>query len=195
MVMEERYRAAKSKLEELNTDKEDLLKKISDVMNKVSESERLRAKAEENTKAITERKEALKMKPQEMKTAFVEKDAKLKRYMAIDDAKIQESYNQGQCNSIASVKPKVQQNLQIYLSKGWFAALDKMQVESFSSLRQEGSIPIPQELVIIPNLKIQAIINDESSIRVVEGASPVTGSGGEVTSLVVISRTVEPPQA
>ena len=57
-------------------------------MNKVSESERLRAEAEENTTAITKRKEALEKKPQEMKMAFAEKDAKLKGYMAIDNAKI-----------------------------------------------------------------------------------------------------------
>ena len=52
--------AIKAKLEELAKDNEDLLEKISDVMNKVFESERLRSEAEENTKAITKRKEALK---------------------------------------------------------------------------------------------------------------------------------------
>lgn len=56
--MEERYLAAKAKMEELSTDNEDLLKKISDVMTKVLESEKLRAVAEENIKAIIERKEA-----------------------------------------------------------------------------------------------------------------------------------------
>lgn len=58
MVMEERYLAAKAKIKELSTDNEDLLKKISDVMTKVLESEKLRVVAEENIKAIIERKEA-----------------------------------------------------------------------------------------------------------------------------------------
>nr|POE69815.1 hypothetical protein CFP56_70303 [Quercus suber] len=52
MVVEKRYLPTKAKLEELAKDNEDLLGKISDVMNEVSESE--------NTKAIIERKEALK---------------------------------------------------------------------------------------------------------------------------------------
>lgn len=58
-VIKERFLAAKAKAEELHIDNEDLLKKISDVMNNVSESKKLRVKAKENTKAITERKEAL----------------------------------------------------------------------------------------------------------------------------------------
>lgn len=58
MVMEERYLAAKAKIKELSTDNEDLLKKISDVMTKVLESEKLRVVAKENIKAIIERKEA-----------------------------------------------------------------------------------------------------------------------------------------
>lgn len=58
MVMEERYLAAKAKIKELSTDNEDLLKKILDVMTKVLESEKLRVVAEENIKAIIERKEA-----------------------------------------------------------------------------------------------------------------------------------------
>ena len=164
-------------------------------MNKVSESERLRAEIKENTKAITERKEALEKELQEMKTAFAKKNAKLKGYVAIDDAKIQESYNQGQYNCIASMKPEVQQNLQVYFSKGWFATLDKMQVASSSSFRQEGSIPIPQELVIIPNPEIQAIVNDESHVRVVKGVGPIAGSGGEVTKSVSVSSMDEPLQA
>lgn len=49
----------KAKAKELYKDNEDLLKKISDVMGKVSESERLHFEAEENTKAITKREEAL----------------------------------------------------------------------------------------------------------------------------------------
>lgn len=49
----------KAKAKELHRDNEDLLKMISDVMGKVSESERLGSEAEENTRAITKRKEAL----------------------------------------------------------------------------------------------------------------------------------------
>ena len=41
MVIEERYQATKARAKELSNDNEDLLKKILDVMNKVSESERL----------------------------------------------------------------------------------------------------------------------------------------------------------
>lgn len=52
MVVKERFLAAKARVEELNCDNEDLLKKILDFMNKVFEFERLRFKAEENTKAI-----------------------------------------------------------------------------------------------------------------------------------------------
>ncbi|XP_050283530.1 uncharacterized protein LOC126723780 [Quercus robur] len=108
MVVEERFLAAKAKAEELSNDNEDLLKKILDVMNKVYESKRLRFEAEENIKAITERKEALRKELQEMKKAFVEKDAELKGYVAVDDAKVQDAYYQGQYDCIASVKPEVQ---------------------------------------------------------------------------------------
>lgn len=41
MVMEERYLAAKAKIEKLSNNNEDLYKMILDVMNKVSESEKL----------------------------------------------------------------------------------------------------------------------------------------------------------
>lgn len=57
--MEERYLAAKAKIEKLSNNNEDLYKMILDVMNKVSESEKLWAEAEENTKVITEREKAL----------------------------------------------------------------------------------------------------------------------------------------
>lgn len=164
-------------------------------MNKVSYSKKLRVDAEENTEAITERKEALEKELQDVKKTLAKKDAKLKGYVVVDDARIQESYYQCQYDCIASVKPEVQQNLQVYFSKGWFAALDKMQVEPSFSLRQESNIPIPQELVIIPNPKIQAIINNESPVHQVRGAGPIAGSGGEVTSLAAVSITKEPPHA
>lgn len=73
MVIEERYQAGKAK--ELSNDNEDLLKKISNVMNKVSKSERLRSEAKENTKAITERAKALKKELQEARKALADKDA------------------------------------------------------------------------------------------------------------------------
>lgn len=120
--------ATKDKAKELHNDNEDLLKKISKVMNKVSEFEKLRAEAEENTKANTERNEALEKELQEVKKALTEKDAKLKGYVAVDHTRIQESYYLVQYDCIASVKLEVQQNLQVYFSKGWFVALYKVQV-------------------------------------------------------------------
>lgn len=104
-------------------------------MNKVSESKKLQAEVEENTKAIIERKEALKKEVMEVKKALAEKDATLKGYEAADDDKIQEAYYQGQHDNIAFVKLEVQQNLEVYFSRGWFVALDKLQVEASSSLR------------------------------------------------------------
>ena len=73
--------------------------------------------------------------------------------------------------------------------------LDKMQVESSSSFRQESSIPIPEELIIIPNPKIQAIINDEFPVHVLEVACPITGSGGVVTNSAAAPTTEELPRA
>ncbi|KAL0010636.1 hypothetical protein SO802_005744 [Lithocarpus litseifolius] len=121
--------------------------------------------AKENTKAITERNEAMEKEVMEVKKALAKKDATLKGYEVAVDVKIQEVYYQGQHDYIDSVKPK------------------------------ESNIPIPEELVIIPNLEIQAIINDESPIREVGGASLVAGSGGEMTSLAAMSTTKEPPRA
>lgn len=51
----------------------DLLKKISDAMNKVSKLERLRSEVEENTKVITERAEALKKELQEARKALADR--------------------------------------------------------------------------------------------------------------------------
>lgn len=50
--------------------------------------------------------------------------------------------------------------------------MDKLQVEATSSLRNDDGIPYPSELIILPNPKIQAIINDESPIKTTE--VPVT---------------------
>ena len=72
--------------------------------------------------------------------------------------------------------------------------LDKIQVEASSTLRQKGNIPIPQELIIVRNLEIQAIINDESPVHEVGGVGPVAMSKGEVTCSTAISTTEEPVQ-
>nr|POF00838.1 hypothetical protein CFP56_73709 [Quercus suber] len=146
----------------------------------------------ENTRAIAERTEALEKELQEVKKALKDKDAKLKGYVAANNAKVQAAYYQGQYDCIAFVKPELQQNLQVYFKNGWTVALDVMQVEASFALRQADNIPIPEELIIIPNPKIQAIINDKSLVREVEGASPITMSGGEVTSFAVVSTTEEP---
>lgn len=61
-------------------------------MNKDFESERLQSEVEENTKAITERAEALKKELQEARKALVDKDVELKSCVAVNDAKIQEVY-------------------------------------------------------------------------------------------------------
>ena len=95
MVIKERYLAAKAKAEELSDNNEDLLKKIFDVMNKVSEFEKLQSEAKENTKAITERKEALEKELQEMKKAHKDKSAELKVFVAANNAKLQVAYHQG----------------------------------------------------------------------------------------------------
>lgn len=62
-------------------------------LNKFFESEKLRAEAEENIKAITERKEALEKELEEVKKTLVEKEAELKGYVAVNEARIQESYD------------------------------------------------------------------------------------------------------
>lgn len=92
MVIKVRFLATKVKAEELSNDNENLLKKIYDVINKVSESEKLRSEAEEHTKAITERKEVLEKELQEVKKALKEKNAKLKGYVVADNAKVQVAY-------------------------------------------------------------------------------------------------------
>lgn len=77
-MLEIRYLDTKAKLEELAKDNEDLLSKILDVMNKVFESEKLCFEAEDNTKAITERKEALEKELLEAKEKLGKKEAELR---------------------------------------------------------------------------------------------------------------------
>ena len=107
MVIEERYQVAKARVEELSNDNKDLLRKILDVMNKVFESERLQLEVEEITKAITERVEALEKELKEARTTLAGKDAELKSYVVDVDAKIQDTYYQGQYDCITTVKPEV----------------------------------------------------------------------------------------
>lgn len=59
MVVKERFLATIARVEELSNDNEDLLKKISNVINKISKFERLWFEAKENIKSITKRAEAL----------------------------------------------------------------------------------------------------------------------------------------
>nr|POF06792.1 hypothetical protein CFP56_73289 [Quercus suber] len=80
--------AAKAKAKELSNDNEDLFKKITDVMNKVLEFERPQSEVEENTKSIMERAETLEKELQEVKKCLADKDTKLKKYEAVDDARI-----------------------------------------------------------------------------------------------------------
>ena len=72
----------------------------------------------------------------------------------MDEEKIQVAYYQGQIDYIILVKPEVQRNLQVYFTKGWTAALVKMPIEASSTPRQDDSIPISVELIIVPNLEI-----------------------------------------
>ena len=146
-------------------------------------SERLQFEVEENTETVIERAEGLEKDLQEARKAFADKNAKLKGYKAADDAKLQNADYQGQYDCVATIKPKVQQKLSVYFFEGWTVALDELQVESSSSLKVENNIPIPEELVIIPNPKIQGIINDESPIREVDRA----------TTSAALSSTEEPP--
>ena len=106
-MLKKRYLATKAKLEELAKDNEDLLSKISGAINKVFESKKLHSEAEENTKAITKRKEALEKELQEAKEKLEEKEAKLKAFVAVDDEKIQATYYQDRIDYIILVKPKV----------------------------------------------------------------------------------------
>ena len=78
----------------------------------------------------------------------------------------------------------MQQNLQVYFTKGCTTTLDKLEVEVASPLRLEHNVPILGKLVIIPNLEIQAIINDESPVREVERIGPIATLGGDITSSV-----------
>lgn len=57
-----------------------------------------------------------------------------------------------------------------------------MQVEASFSLRLDDSIPIPTKLIIVPNLEIQNIINDESSVREARGPPVVNPVANDLAS-------------
>lgn len=82
-------------------------------MSKVSKSEKLHSKAKKNTNAIAERKEALEKELQETKKTLEDKNVELKAFVATNNEKLQAAYHQGLYDCIASVKPEVQQNLQV----------------------------------------------------------------------------------
>lgn len=87
------------------------------------------------------------------------------------------------------MKLELQQNLQVYFFNGWVATLDKLQVKASSSLRLKSNIPIPKELIIVPNPEIQDIINNESRVWEVERASPTAVLRGEATNSAAVSST------
>ena len=87
-------------------------------MSKLAKSERLWAEAEQNTKAIIERKDALEKELEETKKAFAKKSAKLEATSQATDVKLQRVYNQGQHDYISFVRPEVQKNLQSYYALG-----------------------------------------------------------------------------
>ena len=110
----------------MSANNEDLLKRISNTMTKVTESERLRAEVEKNSKAITERKDALEKELMGAKKVLKEKIAELAAHVKVDNDQLHAAYYHGQVDCISSVWPKVQKNLQVYFAKRWIAALDKL---------------------------------------------------------------------
>ena len=83
------------------------MNKILDVMSKLMKSERLWVEAEQNTKAITERKDALEKELEETKKAFAEKSAELEATSQAINMELQRVYNRGQHNYNSSMRPEV----------------------------------------------------------------------------------------
>jgi len=79
-------------------------------MSKVTESEKLRAEAEQITKAFNERKDALGKELEEVKKALEEKKVEVVVVSQVSSGKLQQVYYQGQNDCIASVRPEVQKN-------------------------------------------------------------------------------------
>lgn len=110
-MVESRYLASKEKLKEVSANNEDFLKNISDTMTKVIESEKLRAEAVENIKAITKRKDVLEEELKGAKKALREKIVELVAYAKVNNDQLHAAYYHGQTDCISSVRPKVQKNL------------------------------------------------------------------------------------
>ena len=85
----------KEKLEEVSANNEDLLKTIFNTMTKVTESERLRAEAEKNTKVITKRKDALERELKGAKKVLKEKIIELAAHVKVDNDQLHASYYHG----------------------------------------------------------------------------------------------------
>lgn len=64
-MVQARYQAAKEKLKEVS--KDNLLKKISNIISKVTKLEKIWVEAESNTMAFIEKKDALKRELEEVK--------------------------------------------------------------------------------------------------------------------------------
>lgn len=78
--MQRRCEKVEEKLREVKAYNMDLLKKISDIMSKQTEFERLQAKAEQNTQVITKRKDAPEKELTEVNKALTEKKAELEAH-------------------------------------------------------------------------------------------------------------------
>ena len=72
---------------------------------------RLRAKVEENIKAIIERKDALEKELKGTKKALREMIVKLVAYVMVNNDQLRATYYHGQTDCISTVWPKVQKNL------------------------------------------------------------------------------------
>ena len=73
--------------------------------------ERLRAKVEENIKAINERKDALEKEFKGAKKAPREKIVELAAYVKVNNDQLRAAYYHGQIDCVSSVRPKVKKNL------------------------------------------------------------------------------------
>lgn len=84
-MVQARYQVAKEMLKEVSKDNDDLLKKISDVMSKVTKLEKIWVEVERNTMAFIERKDALERELEEVKTALVDKTTEIEAHVTVDN--------------------------------------------------------------------------------------------------------------
>lgn len=66
-MVQARYQVAKEKLKEVSKDNDDLLKKISNIISKVTKLEKIWVEAKSNTMAFIEKKYALERELEEVK--------------------------------------------------------------------------------------------------------------------------------